>query len=80
MTSTLYFLLKNREAYDKLAREVRSSYASYDDIDVGSTTKLEYLRAVLKEGMRLFPVAPQGTPRLSPGVMVEGHYVPKGVS
>merc|ERR1712225_741 len=48
------------------------------DIDVASTTQLEYLMAVLKEGMRIFPTAPQGTPRVSPGVTVEGHYVPKG--
>jgi hypothetical protein len=36
--------------------------------------------AVLKEGMRIFPTAPQGTPRRSPGMTVESHYVPEGVS
>lgn len=80
MTAALYFILKNPEIYQKLTDEVRSSYPSFDDIDVASTTKLEYLMAVLKEAMRLFPTAPQGTPRISPGVTVEGHYVPKGVS
>jgi cytochrome P450 len=80
MASIIYFLLKNPEAHRKLNHEVRSAYTSFGDIDVASTTKLEYLMAVLKEAMRIFPTAPQGTPRVSPGVTVEGHYVPKGVS
>jgi cytochrome P450 len=80
MASIIYFLLKNPDAHKKLNEEVRSAYASYADIDVASTTKLEYLMAVLKEGMRIFPTAPQGTPRISPGMMVEGYYVPRGVS
>lgn len=80
MASILYFLLKNPDVLAKLNSEVRSAYTSSADIDVASTTKLEYLMAVLKEGMRIFPTAPQGTPRVSPGVTVEGHFVPKGVS
>jgi cytochrome P450 len=79
MASIIYFIIKNTEVHRKLNDEVRSAYASSVDIDVASTTQLEYLMAVLKEGMRIFPTAPQGTPRVSPGVIVEGHYVPKGV-
>jgi hypothetical protein len=30
--------------------------------------------------MRIFQTAPQGTPRISPGMTVEEHYVPEGVS
>lgn len=80
MASTTYFVLKNPEVYEKLKQEVRMRYISYDDIDIASTTQLSYLVAVLKESMRIFPAAPQGMPRKSPGWMVEGHYVPKGVS
>ena len=80
MASIIYFLIKTPEAHRKLNEEVRSAYSSYNDIDVASTTQLEYLMAVLKEGMRIFPTAPQGTPRVSPGVMVDRHFVPKGVS
>lgn len=79
MASITYFLLTNPEVYRKLNDEVRTAYTRLDDIDVASTTNLKYLMAVLKEGMRIFPVAPQGAPRVSPGVTVEGHYVPKGV-
>ena len=80
MASILYFLLENPGVHHKLNTEVRSTYVSFDHIDIASTTTLEYLMAVLKEGMRIFPTAPQGTPRVSPGVVVEGHYVPRGVS
>ncbi|KAJ5156103.1 cytochrome P450 [Penicillium capsulatum] len=78
MASIIYFILKNPTVHRKLNDEVRSAYTSFDDINISSTTQLEYLMAVLKEGMRIFPTAPQGTPRISPGVEVEGHFVPKG--
>ena len=80
MASIIYFILQNPEVHKKLNDEVRSAYASYEEITVASTSKLVYLMATLKEGMRIFPTAPQGTPRLSPGVNIAGHYIPKGVS
>lgn len=80
MASIIYFVIKNPDVHQKLNNAVRSAYTSSVDIDVASTTQLEYLMAVLKEGMRIFPTAPQGTPCVSPCVTSEGHYVPKGVS
>jgi cytochrome P450 len=80
MASILYLLVKNPEVHHKFNTEVRSEYMSFDHIDIASTKTLHYLIAVLKEGMRIFLTAPQGTPRVSPGVVVEGHCVPKGVS
>ena len=70
MASAIYFLLKNPEVHRKLNDKVRSAYATFDDIDVASTTKLKYLMAVLKEGMGIFSTASQDTPRMSPGVKV----------
>ncbi|RYN85203.1 hypothetical protein AA0119_g13308 [Alternaria tenuissima] len=78
MASIVYFVLKNPEVHHKLKEEVRTAFVSYTEIDVTSTTKLAYLIAVLKEGMRIFPTAPQGTPRASPGMIVEGHHIPPG--
>lgn len=79
MASIVYFVLKNPEVHHKLKEEVRTAFVSYTEIDVTSTAKLAYLIAVLKEGMRIFPTAPQGTPRASPGMIVEGHHIPPGV-
>ncbi|KAI0570726.1 cytochrome P450 [Pyrenophora tritici-repentis] len=78
MASIVYFILKNPEVHHKLKEEVRTAFVSYTEIDVASTTKLAYLIAVLKEGMRIFPTAPQGTPRTSPGMIVGGHHIPPG--
>lgn len=80
MASTIYFVLRNSEVYRKLKAEVRSAFKSYDDITLLSSMQLEYVNAVIKEGMRIFPTAPQGAPRVSPGMTVQGQFVPKGVS
>lgn len=80
MTTTTYYLLKNPSVHETLKKEIRTAYKNFSDIDYASATQLPYLMGVLKEVMRIFPVAAQGVPRESPGVMVERHYVPKGVS
>ncbi|KAI0154590.1 putative cytochrome P450 [Xylariaceae sp. FL1272] len=79
MASILYFVLKDPIVYQNLSDEVRAAFDSYESITVASVNGLSYLRAVLKEGLRIFPTAPQGTPRKSPGVMVDGHFIPEGV-
>ncbi|KAJ4360665.1 uncharacterized protein N0V89_001231 [Didymosphaeria variabile] len=78
MTGILYYLLRDPEKRDELQREVRGAFKSTHDMDVASLLKLPYLQAVLKEGMRIHPAVPQGLPRVSPGTMIEGIYVPQG--
>jgi cytochrome P450 len=80
MTGILYYLLRSPEKRDELQREVRGAFTSTRDMDVTSLLKLPYLQAVLKEGMRIHPAVPQGLPRVSPGTMIEGIFVPQGVS
>ncbi|KAJ4295129.1 hypothetical protein N0V90_007139 [Kalmusia sp. IMI 367209] len=79
MSGMLYYLLSTPIAHEKLKREVRGAYENAQDIDIASTLRLPYLQAVFKEAMRIFPVVPQGLPRLSPGAVIEGTYVPQGV-
>ncbi|KAF2020312.1 cytochrome P450 [Aaosphaeria arxii CBS 175.79] len=78
MATTTYYLLKHPKIHEKLKQEVRSHYSTYEDINIASTTQLIYLNAVLKESMRIFQPAPQGTPRKSPGWPVGSYYVPEG--
>jgi cytochrome P450 len=59
--------------------EIRESFQNYDDIKGLPTEKLPYLKAVIEEQLRIFPAVPFGVPRYSPGEMVDGHYIPKGV-
>jgi hypothetical protein len=80
MTGILFYLLRSSEKRDELQREVRGAFKNTRDMDVASLLKFPYLQAVLKEGMRIHPAVPQGLPRVSPGIMIEGIFVPRGVS
>ncbi|KAF2643548.1 putative cytochrome P450 [Massarina eburnea CBS 473.64] len=78
MTATLHHLLTNPTTLRNLRHEVRTTYPSSQNITIASTLKLPYLQAVLKESLRMHPLFAQGLPRLSPGAMIEGIYVPRG--
>lgn len=74
--------MKTPSVAEKLKREIRGAFASYDDINASSTTSLEYMNAVIQEGMRIYPPLPFGIPRVVPegGDTVDGHFLPAGVS
>ncbi|KAJ8068182.1 hypothetical protein OCU04_003752 [Sclerotinia nivalis] len=76
--SALFFLLEEPECCEILAKEIRSRFEKYEDISPEALNELPYLHAVLEESLRMLPQNNTGLPRLSPGAMVDGHYVPKG--
>ncbi|KFA76891.1 hypothetical protein S40288_09298 [Stachybotrys chartarum IBT 40288] len=78
MAAITFYLLTSPAWHKKLKEEVRNRYQMLQDIDITSTAQLPYLQAVIKEGMRIFPVGPQGLPRKSTGMTVDGNFVPKG--
>jgi len=78
LASLVYFLTKNAQCMATLQEEVRNAFDTYDQINGDSTAKLTYLPAVIEEGLRMYPPAAFGMPRLSPGATVAGHYVPAG--
>ncbi|EGU77892.1 hypothetical protein FOXB_11596 [Fusarium oxysporum f. sp. conglutinans Fo5176] len=78
LAGVTYLLLKSPTALAKLQCEVRSSFASLDEIRGDSLNQLPYLRATIEEGLRLFPPVPLGLPRTCPGAMIDGWYVPSG--
>lgn len=55
LTGLLYHLLRNKSKLDKLTKEIRSTFSTEDDINMASLPRLEYLAAVIQEGMRIFP-------------------------
>jgi len=80
-TSVTWFLVKNPSTLEKLKREVRSSFKSFDEITVTTAAKLPYLHAVIQEALRLHPSGPISVPRQvdRPSVTISGHPVPVGV-
>lgn len=77
---TLLFLLEEPECLQYLSREIRDKFESYHDITPSALASLPFLLACLEESLRLLPSNNTGLPRLSPGAIIDGHYVPKGVS
>ncbi|KAK4235242.1 hypothetical protein C8A03DRAFT_17988 [Achaetomium macrosporum] len=80
LSGAAYFLATHPEAQRKLAEEVRSSFASEDDIDLFSANRLTYMLAVLDEAMRVFPPVPSQLPRVcqAEGAVICGYQVPGG--
>lgn len=77
---SMYYLLKEPDIRQILVKEIRDSFKSYDDITPAATAPLPYLTAFLKESLRLMPGILSGMPVISPGAMVDGKFIPKGVS
>ncbi|KAM5448232.1 hypothetical protein McanCB56680_001040 [Microsporum canis] len=80
LSATVYYLCMLPEKRNRLAAEIRKTFACYDEITAESLQSLQYLQAVINEGLRIHTNAAFGLPRVSPGAVVDGHYVPKGVT
>ncbi|KAH0432722.1 hypothetical protein CcaCcLH18_06298 [Colletotrichum camelliae] len=78
LAGAIYYLLTSNACLAKLQQEVRNMFNSVDEITGDSTATLEYLHGVVEEGLRLFPPGSFGPSRVSPGAVVDGHYVPAG--
>lgn len=84
MAATLFYLLHNPPALEKVTKEVRQAFAGEDIEAIRSGPVLNschYLRACLDESMRYSPAVPGMLPRtvLPGGMKIEAHLVPPGV-
>lgn len=81
LSAITYYLLRTPEVMQRLKAEIRAAFKSYSEIDAQSTIRLSYLRAVILEGLRIYPPLPLGLPRIVPegGDIVDGHFLPAGV-
>ena len=80
LSGLTYYITTNPQALKRIQEEVRTSFATEDDITMTSTAQLKYLHACIEETMRCYPSVAETPPRVSPGEYVGGHYIPKGVS
>jgi cytochrome P450 len=53
LSGATFLLLKNRDKYETLTKEIRSAFKSAEDITLGKVNQLEYLLAVLNESLRM---------------------------
>lgn len=82
LTGITYFLCTNPDALRKVQSEVRSAFTKDEDITQRSVNGLSYMLAVLNEGMRVFPPAAIGFPRIitrKGGQDVAGNWIPEKV-
>lgn len=84
MCGVLYYLAQPAAAKAKRAvlDELRSAFQSEEEVTLRNTTStsLPYLNACIEEAMRVYPSTAEQPPRVSPGELVGGHFIPKGVS
>lgn len=82
LSGCTYYLLRNRDKYERLLREIRGAFSSLSEIQLTSLVDLPYLNAVLTETMRVYPPIPSMLPRIVPegGAFINGKYVPENVS
>lgn len=78
--NAVFFLVKEPNAHKILVHEIRDAFQTYDSINADVLAGLKYFHAVVSETMRVHITNGTGMPRISPGAIVDGVYIPKGVS
>ncbi|KAK8038622.1 hypothetical protein PG993_007033, partial [Apiospora rasikravindrae] len=75
-----YYLLQSPDSLEQLKQEIRGAFSCYESITSDELRGLPWLNACLSETLRLSAAATHHSlPRLSPGAVVGGDYIPKGV-
>ncbi|KAH7036349.1 cytochrome P450 [Macrophomina phaseolina] len=82
MSGITFLLCSNPDKYKKLCDEIRSTFSKQEEITIQRTSRCEYLKAVIEEGMRMYPPTPSTLPRWVPkgGQEIDGKYVPEGIA
>ncbi|EXL65012.1 hypothetical protein FOPG_18745 [Fusarium oxysporum f. sp. conglutinans race 2 54008] len=78
MQSTVTCLGMYPDKLEKLQQEIRTSFASYDEIEPDALRDLPWLSAAVNESLRFHTIATFPQPRESPGGTLGDYYIPKG--
>jgi len=81
MSAMMFYLSHYPDIQKKLAREIRSTFSSYDEIKSGPKLQsCKYLRVVIQEACRMNTPVPAEPARtvLPGGTHVDGEYFPEG--
>jgi cytochrome P450 len=77
---TSMFLVQDPTSYQRLVKEIRDRFVGSHKIDTESVANLRFLNACLMETLRITVIGANGLPRISPGAVVDGHYIDKGLT
>ena len=79
LSGAINYLLRYPEKLQALSHEIRTTFASENDVTAASLKSAPYLNAVLNESMRLCPTIPDAMRRLVPagGARVAGQFLPE---
>ncbi|EXJ66783.1 uncharacterized protein A1O5_09978 [Cladophialophora psammophila CBS 110553] len=82
LTGTTWNLLRHPSKYKRLVEEIRSTFKDAHEINISTTAGMEYLNAVINEGLRVYPPVPSNMPRVVPeeGAVVCEKWLPGGIS
>lgn len=82
LSGLTYYLLTNPSILHTLSTEIRSTFQAESDITFARVGRLPYLRAVIEEGLRIYPPVPfSATKRTgNEGNIIDGQYIPPHVS
>ncbi|KAI4090731.1 MAG: hypothetical protein LQ339_008275 [Xanthoria mediterranea] len=82
VSGAVFLILTHRSAYQRLVTEIRSAFATEEEITLSSTNALEYLNAVISETLRIYPPVAITLPRRVPtgGDVILDRFVPSGVT
>lgn len=82
LSGCTWLLLQNPHHLAKLVAEIDAVFEKESDIDLISVAKLDYMLAVFKEALRLYPPVPMQSNRVvhKDGATIAGQWVPGHVS
>ncbi|KAJ4312861.1 hypothetical protein N0V84_009715 [Fusarium piperis] len=82
LSGVTFQLLTNRDKYESVVKEIRSSFTSEKEITIARVNQLCYMIAAFGEASRMYPPVPIGLPRVTPkgGEEIEGYQIPENTT
>lgn len=81
MSACLYYIGTHADTYQQLQLEIDQFYESQnlsEPITYRQTQQMPFLKAVVSEALRLWPSIMYQLLRVSPGIVIDKHYIPAG--